>query len=209
MPRSIRLLHGRRWASYFDASELNAIMSWLTASISSCWHGNKHSHRRQDEADDVAAFSGVMAEKESAARSAADYAARKQREVDEAEKADLPAGVSISDMTNGVHAAPTSTHGFAGRLADTSCDLQSHVHGWCHSTLWRSRHRAWVSDNATFDPTQLTRMPRILSYGVTCMILPALAVRLRAVDVPCLQRHRGRPTNRRPHSRRWRRRSRS
>ena len=71
----------------------------------------------------MAAFSGVMAEKESAARSAADYAARKQREVDEAEKADLPAGVSISDMTNGVHAASTSTHGFAGRLAGTSCDL--------------------------------------------------------------------------------------
>jgi hypothetical protein len=49
----------------------------------------------------VAAFSGVVAEQESAARSAADYAARKQREVDEAEKADLPAGVSISDMVEG------------------------------------------------------------------------------------------------------------
>ena len=52
----------------------------------------------------MAAFSGVVAEKESAARSAADYAARKQREVAEAEKADLPASVSISDMIDGARA---------------------------------------------------------------------------------------------------------
>ena len=56
---------------------------------------------QQDEADDVAAFSGIVAEKESAARSAAEYAARKQREVDDARAAELPASVSISDMENG------------------------------------------------------------------------------------------------------------
>ena len=55
----------------------------------------------QDEADDVAAYSAVLAEKEAAAQSAADYAARKQREVDDARAAGLPAGVSISDMENG------------------------------------------------------------------------------------------------------------
>jgi len=59
---------------------------------------------RQDEADDVAAYSAVLAEKEAAAQSAADYAARKQREVDDARAAELPAGVSIGDMENG--AAP-------------------------------------------------------------------------------------------------------
>jgi len=56
---------------------------------------------RQDEADDVAAYSAVLAEKEAAAQSAADYAARKQREVDDARAAELPAGVSIGDMENG------------------------------------------------------------------------------------------------------------
>ena len=55
----------------------------------------------QDEADDVAAYTAVLAEKEAAAQSAADYAARKQREVDDARAAELPSGVSISDMENG------------------------------------------------------------------------------------------------------------
>ena len=51
----------------------------------------------------MAAFSGNVAGLESAARSAADYAARKQREVDDARAAELPAGVSIVDMENGAH----------------------------------------------------------------------------------------------------------
>ena len=49
----------------------------------------------------MAAYSGVVAEQESAAQSAADYAARKQGEVDDAQAAELPASVSISDMVNG------------------------------------------------------------------------------------------------------------
>ena len=57
----------------------------------------------------MAAYSAVLAEKEAAAQSAADYAARKQREVDDARAAELPAGVSIGDMENGVASAVCSS----------------------------------------------------------------------------------------------------
>ena len=66
----------------------------------------------------MAAMAPVMADKASAARSAAEYTARRKREADAAQQAGLPANVSISDMLDGAlwMRAPCMSRGSSGVL---------------------------------------------------------------------------------------------
>lgn len=55
----------------------------------------------QDAEDDVAPMGSVIADRSSAARSAAEYSARRKREAEAAQAASLDANISISDLIEG------------------------------------------------------------------------------------------------------------